>query len=160
MRVACMVLEDGRGGEAVDGSSEVGWEGMGGVSGRGFRSATASRAGGSISRRDVDRSDGGSLWSDFSILAAAVGLSSSLVVVREKRGRRWGWVLLQSCFWFVCKKAIARVAGEGRSMIVVGVVLRRKRSDGVGWLQRRMPSFTQGWCRWTHLSSTSRWLRK
>lgn len=82
-----MALEDWRGVGAVDGSLEVGWEGMGGVSERVFRSATASRAGGSISRRDIDRSDGGSLWPEFAILAVvAAVLSLLLVVVTPSKG--------------------------------------------------------------------------
>lgn len=120
MRVEWMVPEDWRSGGAVDGSSEVGWEGMGGVSGRGFRSATASRAGGSISRRDVDRSDGGSLWSDFSIPAPAVVLSSSLVVVREKTRSELGMA--------TASKLLVVHLQKGNSE----VVLKRKRSDGVG----------------------------
>lgn len=63
-----MVLEEG-GGE--DGTEAWGnREGMGGEGGRWFRSATAPRAGGSISRRDINRSDGGSLR--FAMLAVFV----------------------------------------------------------------------------------------
>lgn len=76
-----MALEDWCGIGTVDGSSEVGWEGMGGVSERVFRSATASRAGGSISRRDIDRSDGGSLWPEFAILAVVAVVFSLLLLL-------------------------------------------------------------------------------
>lgn len=55
------VLEGERGGCEMDGSSEMAWVFWGGVAERRFRSATASRTGGSISRCVCDRTDGGGM---------------------------------------------------------------------------------------------------
>lgn len=44
------MLEDDKDGSEMDGWSKAGWESLGGDAERRFRSATASRAGGSISR--------------------------------------------------------------------------------------------------------------